>query len=300
MEVILEVSGYMKGLDNLVKYICQMITERLIGFLRMNRIRPLLDGSDKDVVSTLKAMLRIPDIDRDEPIERITFNSSQLEKLNAEMFGSLEVICDMDCQGASFNHRKMRIGNDGKLYGISIRISPALVLYKKGLLSSIHHELVHVYEMAMRYSEKKKEKTDNEMNRRFYSTNVNSDIVKKISYYFSDMEEHAVISQFSYDLERLRADRKTYRDVYDNSSLKEFINNVISIRDRLLNDDSIIYDIIRFVKSHPEHKGMFPSIRNTNIQSYRKRMLGIADKKLERLKNLRMRAVMAHFKRNGI
>lgn len=297
--VLLEYAGFVSGWQKLIEHIYETSERNLYKLIRSVVPLQYLSRPKKEIWEYFE---NLDNISLDEPMKDFIIVEKHLNMLN--VYGIKQITIEYtidDNLGGAFNKDSMTVGEDGKLNNFTIILNlRELYLNGEKFKETIQHELTHAYEMLKRYSKKGEVVTNRNFGNKHYTTDAKG-IVNGISYYFSKIEMNAVVSEAAYRLQRMKArNEQDCWDILQNSTCNNFLNTMREIRNGLENNINYTYSIIEFLHMNPEHIDMFPSTKGYSIQSYQKRLIKVADYKINYLMKKLNKVVKTYLKRKGV
>lgn len=294
MQKLNEAQGYVQGLEKFINYILKYlenIAERIID--KEIRKNPELQNEEKRNILKVAFRRHIKKYGEDNfknivPPGRITKDTLEnlgingIEKLIINVYANLE-------SGGAFSQYDSEFDNQRKCWNelsISLNIVPFIFSDKSDVATTIQHEMTHAFEYAKKVRLKGEDWADYSSANKYYKTSfTKKDIVKRMSYVFSQSERNAVISSLYTFLDYNNANRNNYKEIVEKSDYYIMLKIMNEILEQLrTNEDNCVSTIVEWIKNNQEHVDMFPSIKNKSLVRYQRRLITTLGLVIERFK----------------
>lgn len=298
LNVLLEYAGFVNVFSYLIDHIYNISyekVEKLIKSVVKNRFQRtpqdiFQEFEDSDYVSL------------DEPLKDWIIPQHHLQRVNIKDIKQVTVkyMIDDNIDGG-FDNKSVSINENGFVNNLTIVINIKTMFFNgKGYKNTLQHELTHAYEMIQRHKKNGGEKTNMNFNNKYYKQEKG--VVDGMSYYFSKVEMNAAISETAYLLRQKNA--QTEQDCWniindENSYAFKYLAALNKIYEGLRTNINYTYTVIEFLKMNPQHIDMFPSVRNNNVASYQRRLLRVAEHKINYFKQKLNKIVKVYIQRKS-
>lgn len=297
LNVLLEYAGFVNGWQKLIDHIYKISydkTKRLV----FSYVKDRFDKTNQEIFEEFELN---DNVSWDKPLNDWIIPERHLNMVN--VFGIKQITVtykiDDNMHGA-FDREAISIGQDGKLNNFTIVVNiKTLFINEENYKQILQHELTHAYELMKRHKQKGSERTNMNLNNKYYK--LNKGIVDGMSYYFSKVEMNAFISETAYMLmqKQPKNEQKCWQLINTNSG-GEFLNSLKEIKKGLETNINYTYSVIEFLKLNPEHSDMFPSTNGYSIQGYQRRLIRVADFKINYFLNKLNKIVKVYLQRKGV
>lgn len=295
--VLLEYAGFVSGWQKLIDHIYNISYDkikRLIFSLVKNRM-----GKTKEEIFNEFEMH--DDVSWETPIKSWIIPENHLNVVN--VYGikqiTVEYTIDDDMHGA-FDRQSLSISEDGKLNNFTIIVNvKSLFLFEEKFKQTLQHELTHAYEVMRRYKQKGEDSTNMNFNNKYYK--MNKGIVDGMSYYFSKVEMNAFISETAYMLRQYnpKNEQECWSLIKENGG-GDFLNALKQIKNGLETNINYTYSVIEFLEMNPEHIDMFPTKNGYSVKGYQKRLIRVADFKINYFMKKLNKIIKVYLQRKGV
>lgn len=284
LNVLLEYASFVNGFQYLIDHIYNISSEntnKLIKSIVKNRLKRTKEDMFQEFEYNDYVSL-------DKPLKDWIIPQHHLQKIKINDIKQVTIkyMIDDDIDGGFDNKSVTMDPKSGLVNNLTIVINiKQLFLKGENYKQTLQHEFTHAYEMIQRYKQNGELKTNMTNSNRYYQ--YNKGIVDGMSYYFSQVEINAAISETAYMLRQNNAntEEECWNLINDeNSYAYKFLNALSEIYNRLQTNINYTYSVVEFIKMNPEHIDMFPSPRNQNIASYQRRLVRAANYKIKYFK----------------
>lgn len=306
MQKLNEKQGYVQGLSNFIKYVLSYLENISKRIIRQERRTDssLYDIDDRIVLKRVfrRHILQYGEDNFKNIVPSIILSKTTLEKLGIygiEKF-RIDIYANLESGGA-FNQYESSLKEDGNGWNelsISVNIVPFIFSDRSDVATTIQHEMTHAYEYAKQVRQKGEDWADNGTANKYYTTSFNKqDIVKRMSYIFSQSERNANISSLYTFLEYNNATEENYRSIVEKSDYYVMLINMEDILNKIkTNEDNCVNQIIDWIKKNQEHVDMFPSIKNKSLIRYQRRLITALSVVIEKFKEKGNRIIKLYLK----
>lgn len=302
LSVLLEYAGYVNIFERLVDY----VSDKFYASCYQNAANNGIDIYNKETLKN--EFLNIMKSPYYKPMDRIIIQSYELNELipSDVRIKTIMILPSMD--NTSFDISNSVYNEKAKMFTlVCLKVNPSLSFGIEGkdkLKKVFTHEFTHVYEYLKRYSKNGYEHSRNEFNNKYYDFhNRENNIIANLSYTLNQSEINAYISELYRDLVDNNMYGKYAYQWLHNTNIGTKIEEIENLKERFINEPNLTKEIMEWLVNNPQHRKMFPSIRNNNLQSMQKRLIKMLDfkinsiyKKVDRI----IRIVNEHFKNNQV
>ena len=290
INLLTEYGGNVHGLDNIIKYIIIKSQEFIVQQI-LNKYQHEGSLSIADKVQNLYTLYQ-NDIDNNgwHLFEDDTLSINEQELNQQGIFNLVKIkIYFMLSKHSSggFNSDEIYKQKDGKYNGVEIYLEIGSFLsnpYNENFLT-LKHELTHMYQF-LRMSQKlgSAETANSSLNNKYYNSKMN-DFVNSCSYYFSTIEQNAVLNELYTLLEQGNYNRYNYQEIFnEDNSYNLFLTRMIKLITYCKNNQSVAEEVFKVVNSDAKAIDCFPSTKGFTPQRYQKRLINALQSSLNKFK----------------
>lgn len=290
INLLTEYGGNVHGLDNIIKYIITKSQAFIVQQI-LNKYQHEGSLSIADKVQNLYTLYQ-NDIDNNgwHLFEDDTLNINEQELNQNGIFNLVKIqIYFMLSKHSSggFNSDEIYKQKDGKYNGVEIYLEIGSFLsnpYNENFLT-LKHELTHMYQF-LRMSQKlgSAETANSSLNNKYYNSQMN-DFVNACSYYFSTIEQNAVLNELYSLLEQGNYNRYNYQEIFnEDNSYNLFLTRMIKLITYCKNNQSVAEEVFKVVNSDAKAIDCFPSTKGFTPQRYQKRLIQALQSSLYKFK----------------
>lgn len=301
---ILEKSGYVTGLDDLINYVYKTYSN----YIKNNYINKIGDGKavndyfksnydDYDIISNLKfdkhTLLQY-NIDF---VDNIDFKLFFLEMYDEQ--GNL----NNNSANGFFDTNSINTINDRVIsFSILLNVMGFIWLDEPTMISTIQHELTHAYERCQFFYKNGRDKTE-AMDSNYYDfseMDENGINISNIIYTLNKSELNATISETYAFLKSKQANLSNYKDVLEQSPIHDKLMALNVVKKAFIKNYSGIVDkIYQFNQQNNKYADIFPSSNKKTIRRYQKRLISMVEDKIKYLIVKQNRLIKQYLNDNG-
>ena len=297
LNVLLEYAGFVSGFENLIEHIYNISYDkvsRLVKSIVKNRM-------NKTSTQIFQEFEADDNVDLDEPIKDWIIPQHHLQMVNIKNVKQITIkyVIDDNYDGG-FENKSISIDENGIINNLTIIINIKKLFFNgKMYKNTLQHELTHAYEMMQRYKQNGNYKASLNQSHKYY--NIKKGIVDGMSYYYSKLEMNAAISETMFLLKQKNPqNEQECWDLINQNYGGQYLNTLIEMKNGLETNINYIYSVIEFIKMNPQHIDMFPSVRNENVASYQRRLLKVANYKIDYFKQKLNKVVKTYLMKKGV
>lgn len=300
LSVLLEYAGYVNVFERLVDYISQKFSESCYRNAAENGI----DIYNKDTLRSEYS--KIMKSQNYKPMDRVVIQSYELYDLIPSNIRIKTIMILPSMDDTSFNIANSVYNEKAKMFTlVCLKVNPILSFGLDGLdgLKKVFtHEMTHVYEYLQRYTKTGYQHNVDEFNKKYYDFhNKENNIISDLSYTLNSSEINAYISELYRELVDNGMSRKYAYEWLHNTNIGKKLIHLEKLKERFINEPKLVKEVMMWLNNNPQHRKMFPSVRNNNFQSIQKMLINMLNdrinyinKKVDRI----IRIVNEHFKNN--
>ena len=297
LNVLLEYAGFVSGFENLIEHIYNISYDKISRLIK-SIVKNRMNKTSTQIFQEFEAD---DNVDLDEPIKDWIIPQHHLQMINIKNIKQITIkyVIDDNYDGG-FDNKSVSIDENGIINNLTIIINIKKLFFDgKMYKNTLQHELTHAYEMMQRYKQNGNYKASLNQSHKYYNTKKG--IVDGMSYYYSKLEMNAAISETMFLLKQKNPqNEQECWDLINQNYGGQYLNTLIEMKNGLETNINYTYSVIEFIKMNPQHIDMFPSVRNENVASYQRRLLKVANYKIDYFKQKLNKVVKTYLIKKGV
>lgn len=291
-KLLYEYKGYTDVFDDLVDF----IYDTILSYMQ--------DNFDLSLsVEEAESMLS-QQFETDVEISRLTLNENILKSFEIDFTNEIVVklFFSENIKGG-FLTDSIKLNENKQIQTFSIALNIITFFDNKDeVYEALNHELTHAYEACQKVLKSKTpvETLANNTNKSIdFSTEEIDEDIDEVIYTMSPKEINANISSLYSRLKSANVNQTNYGDVVRSSNIYLTIRKLNALKRIFeVNKNNIVDKIYEYSKD-PKHVGIFPSSNRASKESYKKRLIKVAEIKKQKIIKRIDRLLKAYFNKNA-